>query len=175
MGGPAAEILLPHPLGQAGEAACREELRVRADEMSGDDLWISGRPFGVGFGEEVPGNLEELAAEGLGDVLGWLPRDAICLHASCNGAEDHRTLGKLCLRFAIQFDGIVDFCGRILGGRAPRATPGQARRIDNPSGLVGTLYETWYRVGDGTYVTKEYGDARLMESWLCAPGFRMVK
>jgi Family of unknown function (DUF6368) len=176
MAGPTASVLLQARLEADGQARCRAHIAGVASKMQGDDFWIGGRPFILRFGEEYAGEFDELAASGLPDVLGWAPVDAIGFAAMCNGEDDHRSLAELCLRFARQWDGLVDFCGTIVAPDAPSSTTGRppARR-DNVQDLAGVLLTTWYETANGMFASSQYGDAALLSSWLEHERFRMVK
>lgn len=176
MAGPAASVLLREALHGAQVTDVRTQIADLADEVKGDDFWLDGRPFFVMFKEDYPGALDDLAKEGLPMVLGWTPIGVLGFAAMCNDDLDHRLLAALCLRFAKNLDGLIDFGGTVAAGpnvSASSAAP--PARIERPQGLLGVLFATTYMTHEGLYATCHYADVVFMESWLDDPRFRMVK
>lgn len=176
MAGPGASILLPDSLSEVRATEVRAEILRTAEKVEGNDFWIDGRPFIVWFGEEYPGELDELCEVGLPDVLGWKPNATLGFAAMCNGQEDHRILAELCVLFGRKLDGIIDLGGRIaVGPSFDGLSATQPVRIETPDNLQGVLFATSYLTAMGVYATCHFADTTLMESWLKDSRFRMVK
>ena len=134
--------------------------------VRGDDFWIEEQPFLVGFGTDVASDIGELAEDGFPEMLGWMPRDRVVVAAMCNGSRDHRILGELCLGFARQTGGIVDFGGALSTmpqPAGPRPSVGTVRH-EPPAGLKGRLLARTFVVGQGRTMTTHFGDASFLES-----------
>ncbi|MES2638383.1 MAG: DUF6368 family protein [Myxococcota bacterium] len=172
MSGPAAAILLPAPLDAAQIAAVRHSILGVAEVVDGENFWIQGQPFTAAFAPDYPGELEDIAGDGLPLVLGWVPRGTLTVIARCGGSTNHRLLGGLCLRLCQLLGGVVDFGGTLtVGPVLDGATRSAPLRVPL---LGGALYATTYAIEDHRYGTAHYGDARFLEGWLEHPRFRMV-
>ena len=176
MSGPVASVLFT-PTGKSVRG-----LVGRAREACGDtsgtdqEFWLEGRPFLSTAGPEYPEQRTEIVESGLPRLLGWMPEEVVRFCAMCNGAEDHRLLGRLCLALCEETGGLVDFAGLLsigpdLGGSAPAP----AARLVNPMGLEGILFATTHAMVWGDFGTHHYGDANLLRAWLEHPDFRMNK
>lgn len=152
--------------------------------MEGDDFWILGRPFMLSFDSNEP------VTEEVSTVLGWSPQEAVVLAAMCNDRLDHRLLGELCLHFARQLEGWIDFGGALLPrlsdsvrvwyeSRDSSTSPGweewepHVRRMID--GLPGTLHTVLYSTEWGKEWGSHIGDADFLEAWLRHRDFHMVK
>jgi hypothetical protein len=191
MAGPTASILLRSPLTPADRSRILAELsgldvslRGGSGMREGDNgFWLGDEhPFIVILREEdpyYPDELEDFAdldEHGLPTLLGWRPQDRLGFAAMCNGDEDHVLLAELCIRFAEQLDGVIDFGGDLsVGPDLSGPSPSPARRIDAPEGLAGVLYAAVYKSVAGTYATCHYGDAAFLRAFLGHPQFRMIK
>ncbi len=102
----------------------------------------------------------------------------------CNQDVDHRLLGYLCLAFALEYDGLVDFNGR-LDPRPPddvsTAVSERDRRAERDRRIAqrmrrvrGRLYVVDYGSRNNP-INCHVGDAEFMDSWLRHPRFRMIK
>lgn len=94
----------------------------------------------------------------------------------CNGDRDHELLAELCIRFAEQLDGLIDFGGQLrIGPDLGGTSASLPRRIDAPEGLPGVLYAAAYQTARGPYATSHYSDAAFLRAFLHDSRFRMVK
>lgn len=167
MAGPVASVLVRVKLTDEQATSLRDGIRRIADSVNGSDFWLKQRPFILMVGPEYPGAMSEVLENGLPELLGWLPEDVVTFAAMCNGEEDHRLLAQLCIDLAEKHAGIVDFGGHLsIDPRARNHEPGKAVRIENPSGVLGTLFAT---------SCSHYGDVAFVRSWLRHADFRMVK
>jgi hypothetical protein len=147
-----------------------------ADEISGFDFWVGGKPFTLSFGPEFEHELELYVKAGLDEVLGWEPKDAVLLVAMCNGREDHRTLATIAVDVATNLKGVVDFGAMVLAqpcldGPGPR----RPSVVHDPQGLDGMLVAMTYETDAGPFSTIHVGDPRFLASWVRDPRFRMPK
>lgn len=160
MAGPAAGIILPEPLTPAKKNDILLYLESIASQIRGKyDYSIEERPFLYTEGPETDGTLEVYIEEAVPEVIGWIPQDSISFTAMCNSEQDHRILGELCLYFAREFEGLVDF-GAALGELAE---------------VKGTLFKIPYEQQNGFNLFYHIGDTAFMEYWLQHPGFHMIK
>ena len=194
MSGPVATVLIPEPLSDLD----RDDIRATVDSISDHELdkppapdafWVcdtgrvggrysgEGRPFAIETGLQPyweSGQLEAMA-----QAFGFDPRDELVVIAFCNGSEDHRILGELCLWLAERFGGAVCFGGALWPG-APagidildaewRQVEPHFRRMvaGMPGRVVGLRCELsrW---------PVHVGDATFLRAWLENPRFGMVK
>lgn len=177
MAGPVASILLRSALAPADQSRIIADLTQLATHIDGDSFWLGDdHPFIVAFGEDYPGELDELDDTGLPSLLGWRPQGILTFIAMCNGDRDHELLAELCIRFAEQLDGLIDFGGQLrIGPDLGGASPFPPRRIDGPEGLPGVLYAAAYPTARGPYATSHCSDAAFLRAFLHHPRFRMVK
>lgn len=177
MAGPAASILLRSPITSADQSRILATLTQLATHIDGNDFWLGNEhPFFVDFDEEYPGELEDLDDTGLPTLLGWRPRGILSFAAMCNGDRDHELLAALCIRFAEQLDGLIDFGGQLrIGPDLSGAFPAPPCRIDGPEGLPGVLYAAAYQTARGPFATSHYADAAFLRAFVHHPRFRMVK
>jgi hypothetical protein len=199
MAGPVATVLIPEPLSDSGRAAIGE--MVDAVSVHDPDeppvlgaFWVrdtapieggysgEGRPFAIETGLQPDWEPGQLAA--VAEAFGCAPRDELVVIAFCNGREDHRILGELCLRLADRFGGVICFGGAlwpdvppeagfdILDADWPRVEPYFRRMVAGvPGRVVGLRHE---RASGGEWVV-HVGDASFLRAWLEHPQFRMVK
>jgi Family of unknown function (DUF6368) len=185
-----AGVRLPHMAGPVASVLILERTNVAEREVwdlvyahleglgarrEGHNFWLNDRPFILKIAAREGDAARQADAELLPE-LGHTPWLGVELSAMCNSAEDHQLLGELCLAFARQFDGIVDFGGTILpepslDGEAALPAVSVPLFFDGR----GTLYAASYKIDEGRYGTCHYGDAALMQAWLRQPQFRMVK
>jgi len=177
MAGPAASILLRSALTPTHESRIIADLTQLATHIEDDDFWLGDdHPFFFAFGEDYPGLLEELDDTGLAALLGWRPQGILTFAAMCNGDRDHELLAELCIRFAEQLDGLIDFDGQLcIGPDLGGTSPCPPRRIDAPEGLPGVLYAVAYQTARGRYATSHYSDVAFLRAFLHDSRFRMVK
>jgi hypothetical protein len=154
------------------EAICRDRIGAC---VTGDRWFIQRRPFLATFGEDYEGYFADLLAEGLGEALGWKPQGAVHLAAMCNDPIDHRILGEACVEILCAFHGVIDFGGAIMGARQPRGSAEPPERVENPDGLAGLLWVTWFGNASGVLLPHHFGDALLLQALLKRPGFRLLK
>lgn len=189
MGGPAASILLRTLPTADDRSRLLADLADLATTLRGDDFWLGDEhPFfftlGDGrdpdepddaYGEEFPSELESLDQSGLPALLGWRPQGILMFCAMCNRDGDHQGLAELCIRYAEQLDGIIDYGGCLaIGPSAIGPSPSPPRRIDALEGLPGAFYTATYRAVSG-YATCHYSDAAFLRAFLHHRRFRMVK
>jgi len=169
-------VLLPELLSDERGVHVIEEIDRIADEVRGDEFWIDGRPFCVMFGEDYPGELDDLADEGLPEILGWTPKAVLGFAAMCNADEDHRILAQLCIRFAKALGGVIDFNGPIVAGPSLSGMePAAPTRMEPYGEGRGVLLANPYPISGGRYGTAHYCDPDFLERWMNDPAFRMVK
>jgi len=167
MAGPVASVLVQAKLTDERVTSLRDGIQRIADSVNGSDFWLKQRPFILIVGPEYPGEMSEVLENGLPELLGWSPEDIVTFAAMCNGDEDHRLLAQLCIDLAEMHAGIIDFGGHLsIGPRPESDQPGKAVRVENPAGVVGTLFAT---------SCSHYGDVAFARSWLQHADFRMVK
>ncbi|MFI4853003.1 MAG: DUF6368 family protein [Gimesia chilikensis] len=160
MAGPAAGIILPEPLTQVQKNDIFLYLESIASQIHGKyDYSIEGRPFLYTEGPETDDALQNYIDEAVPEVIGWIPQDSIGFAAMCKSEQDHRILGELCLYFARELSGLIDF-GWTLG---------------KLTDYCGTLYEIYYDKHNGLNQFYHVGDAEFMEYWLQHPAFHMIK
>ena len=176
MPGPAAGVLLAELLSDDRRLQVRQEIDRVASRVRGDDFWIYGRQFFVMFGEEYPGELDQLAREGLSTILGWTPKAVVGFAAMLNSDEDHRDLARLCIRVVKTLGGVIDLNGPITAGPSLSSTaPTAPLRLEPLGEGCGVLLVTSYLITEGRYGTAHYCDVDFLERWLNDPAFRMVK
>lgn len=176
MAGPGASVVLPDLLSDELGLQIKEELGRIADEVRGDDFWIDGRPFIVTFGEDYPGELDDLAREGFPTILGWTPKAVVGFAAMYNSDEDHRVLALICIRLVKTLRGVIDLNGSISAGPSlSRTAPAAPIRVEPFGEGHGVLLANSYLISDGRYGTAHYCDADFLERWMNDPAFRMVK
>lgn len=160
MAGPAAGIILPAPLTPVKKNDILLYLERISSRVRGKyDYSIEERPFLYTEGPETDDALQVYIDEAVPEVIGWVPQDAIGFAAMCNSDQDHRILGELCLYFARELSGLVDF-GAALG---------------ELTDVKGTLHKIPYEQHNGLNQFYHIGDAAFMEYWLQQPGFHMIK
>lgn len=186
MGGPGASILLRSAPSADDRSRFEADLAEIASSIEGSYFWLGddhpflftlddGRdPYAI-EPEEFSRELESIAKSGLPTLLGWRPQGILMFAAMCNRDRDHELLAELCIRYAEQLDGLVDYHGALaLGPDLSGPSPAPPRRIDAPSGLPGVLYAATYRAVEG-YGTCHYSDAAFLRAFLHDPRFRMIK
>ncbi|WP_417381151.1 DUF6368 family protein [Gimesia sp.] len=160
MAGPSAGIILPELLTQVKKNDILMYLESISSQVRGKyDFWIEDRPFLYTEGPESDEALQISIEEEVPEVIGWIPQDSIGFAAMCNSAQDHHILGELCLYFARELSGLIDF-GWTLG---------------NLTDYRGMLYEIHYNKHNGLNMFYHMGDAEFMKYWLQHPWFHMIK
>jgi hypothetical protein len=199
MAGPVATVLIPEPLSDHDRVA----LRRMIDAVSEHDLdkppaleafWAcdtrliaggysgEGRPFAIETGLQPEWEPGQLAA--VSGAFGFTPRDELVVIAFCNGREDHRILGELCVWLAERFGGVICFGGALWPDVPPEARidildadwrqlePCFRRMVTGLSGkVVGLRYEPQ---PDREWIV-HVGDAGFLRAWLEHPRYCMVK
>jgi hypothetical protein len=118
------------------------------------------------------------------EAFGFTPVDEILVVAFCNGDEDHRILGELCVRLVERFGGLVSFGGALWPPVPPEAgidvlhadwrqvEPHFRRMIEAlPGKVVGLKYEPQ----PGRQWVVHVANEAFARAWLSHPRFRMVK
>lgn len=160
MAGPTAGIILPETLTRVKKNEIRLYLESISSEIRGKyDFSIEERPFLYTEGPEFEDELQVYIEEEVPEVIGWIPQDSISFAAMCKSAQDHRILGELCLYFARELSGLINF-GWTLG---------------NLTDYRGMLYEIHYNKHNGLNSFYHMGNAEFMEYWLQHPNFHMIK
>ncbi|PXX63899.1 hypothetical protein DFR70_10581 [Nocardia tenerifensis] len=189
MAGPTAGVLLRDPIDEQTLDRLMSLAFLPSGTWSGD--WYIEDPAALG----MPAELAQAGAVGVGlrqpsglpaltEALGFTPPLEIAVWMWCNQDVDHRMLGYLCLAFAIQYDGLVDFYGRINTPPSGFVVTGmneRQRRAELDSEIarrVRRLPGRLYLVNYGSRTNPRYshiGDAVFTEGWLRHPRFRMIK
>lgn len=200
MAGPIAGVEVPRCLTDAEMDAVWTMINSISSHREGRDFWVGdtrpiggrytggGRPFLLsvsGPEEEFGEDAERYSAE-IGLAFGFRPVQDIGFVAMCNGTEDHRVLGEMCLWLARRFGGVVGFGGALLprlpSALAERWVRGQLSWDDvRPlhermvEGMPGRLAECLTGVEPRNTWAIHTADAEFMASWLEHPSFHMVK
>ena len=87
------------------------------------------------------------------------PSTYVLLMAMTNSLESHKLLGKLALRIAEIFNGIIDFGGK----------------LNTNDNIKGTVYNIDYETAEYTRMQYNIGDAEFMKYWLVHENFNLVK
>lgn len=171
MAGPGVGVLFRTPASGPVELEARSLISTLSADVQGDSFSLADRPFILGFGEEHPGELQELGETTLPRHLGWMPQGTMWLAAMCNGLEDHRLLAEVCLAIAERLDGIVDYGGVLrfdpLAQRLPSVL---TQAYEFPPRYEGTLLA----VPHGRLLV-HYSDCAFLRWWMQQAEFRMVK
>src|SRR5262245_31998881 len=124
MAGPVSSVLLREQLTEVDHAVIRGIIDNVSDHDTDrppvpDAFWVcdtssiggtyrgDGRPFAVFTGLQPDWEPEQLPQ--VAGAFGFTPVDEILVVAFCNGDEDHRILGELCVRLLEGFGGLVSF------------------------------------------------------------------
>jgi hypothetical protein len=148
MAGPCCTILLPTPVSPSGELQIRAVVDAVASSVEGNDFWIAGMPFSMGFGE--PDEDERSLS-----LDGWRPEGAVTFCAMCDGRSDHVLLAMLCGRSA-----------EILGGRI--ALGDLSLLTDDASVLT---FDRQRPIAGHGYVVSP----KFLGHWMSHPDFCLVK
>ncbi|MCP4155124.1 MAG: hypothetical protein GY757_45790 [bacterium] len=192
MGGPAASIIIPAPLGEEAKAGIRADIQRMAKHIEGDNFWIEDTPLFFCIGPEFEGDepLEDYIAEGVPGIIGWTPRDNLDLISLCKSKRDHRVLGELCLYFARKLNGLIDFNGALTppirgkvktlfherySGSGNNWEDWEPHFNEMVRGMPGRLFSIPYVTITGMTWVSHIGDAEFMVSWLQHPNFHLIK
>lgn len=161
----------------APDAFWAADTRLIGGSYSGD-----GRPFAIQTGLQSDQDLD--CSRHVHSVFGFVPNDELLVIAFCNGNDDHRVLGELCVRFAERFEGVVDF-GGALWPSVPASAGIDSLRADwrevEPyfqemvTGMPGRVSGLQYETQSGRQWVVHFADAVFARAWLNHPRFRMVK
>ena len=189
MAGPCAAILLKDRLTPTCSSRIREEIGMISDTVDGNDFWIHREPFLLLLGPEQ-WEMSEYPSSGLPEKLGWLPEDVLAFCAGSDTAASHCILAELCLRFALLFDGIIDFDGLLLPLDDTQLSrdlttiwQGHEKDYDEVArlyqqllaGFPGHAWTYRYVLDEGHRGIGLCGDAEFLQAWIKSPCFHMVK
>ena len=112
MAGPTASILLRTSITRDDESRIHADLARLATHIEANDFWLDDQPFLVAFGEDYPGELDDIADQGLPAILE--------VHAHSPLCEAPR--GELPLMEIDIYDDELPACGNTSGSRASSAS-----------------------------------------------------
>jgi hypothetical protein len=199
MAGPSASVLLREQLTYSQEVGLREYINAVSEHdldksPSLDDFSVGdtrsvgggysggGRPFSLSTGLQPDWELEQLLQ--VHAEFGFLPVDELLVIAFCNGDQDHRILGELCVWLVERMGGIINF-----GGALWPPVPASAgidflhadwRQVEPyfqemVMGMPGRVSGLGYETQSGRQWVIHVADAVFARAWLDHPRFRMVK
>lgn len=114
MGGPTLALLLRDKLTKEKIDDLRRTASILADGGiidENNDLYIDNWPFGIRFGEEYKGSIDDSWESGINSFLESKPQDEIIIDSFCKDGKCHYYLGLLCLALAKECVCIVGWLG----------------------------------------------------------------
>ncbi|MFG1791401.1 DUF6368 family protein [Nocardia sp. NPDC049149] len=182
MGGPVAMVLLREPIDAEKVRSLMTQAFLPAPW---EDDWILCDPSAFGMPEDlvdasytaVVVRPPHRADPRLATAIGFTPAAKITLSMGANRPVDHRLIGHLCLVLALEYDGLIDFCGSLVPIPWPDDIPFVKRTREQEAELARRIAHGMRKLPGRLYLVDRchIGDVEFLEAWLRHPRFRMIK